>query len=205
MVGSNPTGCKDDIEKRSDTIISFQLKKGNKESLFFSIVYRILFLFEYNKGFSKVILYPFLVSLPCPFSGKRGEKEGFPTFSKGFPGVFGTWQKKKNLFEGRATTQSLYLFKKWLTKKKVFWREGHDTNKKWFFFFWKDTFCFKMVFFFCQPFFEKIQPFKYYFWRDTSEKEGFFLSTIFWKDTNFWFSKGFPPENLPFLWEGMPG
>jgi len=77
VVGSNPTGCKDDIEKRSDTIISFQLKKGNKESLFFSIVYRILFLFEYNKGFSKVILYPFLVSLPCPFSQKRG-REGMP-------------------------------------------------------------------------------------------------------------------------------
>jgi hypothetical protein len=39
VVGSNPTGCKDDIEKRSDTI---QLKKSNKEGI---------------QGFSSLLLF----------------------------------------------------------------------------------------------------------------------------------------------------
>jgi len=46
------------------------------------------------------------------------------------------------VFEGRATTQTLYLFKKWLTKKSFF--------------------CLHFLFqkaFFCQPFIEKIQGF----------------------------------------------
>jgi len=42
--------------------------------------------------------------------------------------------KKKNLFEGRATTQSLYLFKKWLTKK-TFLKGGPRHKQKMVSFF----------------------------------------------------------------------
>ncbi len=53
-----------------------------------------------------------------------------------------SFQKKKTILKQKM--QSLYLFKKWLTKKNLF--EGRAT---------------------------------------TQTKNGFFLSTIFWKDTNF--------------------
>jgi len=51
--------------------------------------------------FLKVFWYPF----PAPFLGKGVKRKVFLT---------------KMVFEGRATTQSLYLFKKCLTKKKLF-------------------------------------------------------------------------------------
>jgi len=65
-------------------------------------------------------LFSNLVSLPCPFSGKRGEKEGFPNkngiWREGHDTnkkyLFKKWLTKKNLFEGRATTQTKSIFSK---------------------------------------------------------------------------------------------
>ncbi len=71
------------------------------------------------------------------FQKKKNHFETKSIFSKKVNKKRLTWQKK-NLFEGRATTQSLYLFK----KKKPFW------NKKWFFFFEKILFVSKWFFFF---------------------------------------------------------
>jgi hypothetical protein len=53
--------------------------------------------------------------------------------------LFKKWLTKKNLFEGRATTQSLYLFKKWLTKK-TFLKGGPRHKQKMVFFFEKILF-----------------------------------------------------------------
>ncbi len=102
---------------------------------------------------------------------EKGWKGRFPKFV--------SFQKKKNHFETKSIF-SKKVNKKRLTwqKKKPFWREGHDTKfvsfqkkktflkQKMVFFFWKDTFCFKMVFFFCQVSLF-LSAFKYYFWRNT--------------------------------------
>jgi len=93
--------------------------------------------------------------------------------------------------------QTLYLFKKWLTKKKAFFVCIFCFKKL---FFLSTIFCFKKLFF-CQPFFEKIQGFVV----SLPSKSFFFLSTIFCQLSTFpslfeekegfpTFSKGLPRE-----------
>ncbi len=132
-------------------------------------------MFEYKKGIPKTIkvfqrnplcflnLSLFVVSL---------QKSCIYSFSSKRDGY--------KVFQGKQSFPRETKFSKDFPNKNGIWREGHDTNKKYLFRkkkpFWNKKYLFK-------KWLTKKNLFE---GRATTQtKNGFFLSTIFWKDTNF--------------------
>ena len=111
---------------------------------------------------------------------------------------FSNKNKEKGQFSFGKVPENLNLvsFQKMVDKKKLFeTKNANLTKNAKHFLFQKAFFCqpffektqtlhflFQKAFF-CQPFFEKIQTLHFLFVSWPSLQKGFFLSTIFWKDT----------------------